>query len=161
MPADRLSYETPSMTRSRTTASRSWGLHGADPDAAVTLHDTGDAMFGPGAEQAVPDGLRVVVCMDIDSAGRDHEPGCVNGSAGRRADRAVAAIRPSFSATSARKAAAQVPSTTLPPVIRMSYVMRCFRYWTSPGERRVWDRAGAVSITVFSRDASLFANFWR
>ena len=45
-----------------------------DAEAAVALHDGGDAVPRRRREVAVPEDLRVEVRVDVDEAGRQHQP---------------------------------------------------------------------------------------
>mgnify|MGYP003694434243 CR=1 FL=1 len=67
---------------------------GGDAEAAVAHHHRGHAVPGRDREHPIPHHLRVVVGMDVDEAGRDHEPVGVDrlcGGAFRLAERGDAA----------------------------------------------------------------------
>ncbi len=71
------------------------GAHGRDTETAVTDHGCGNAMPGRDAEAAIPDDLGVVVGVDVDKAGADNAPRCINGLCGtirRSAKRHDAAV---------------------------------------------------------------------
>ena len=92
------------------------GRERRDREAAVAAHHGGHAVQRRRAQRRVPERLRVVVGVDVDEARRDDEVGRVDRP--RRVDSSIVPIdvmRPSLIATSARRGAEPVPSTTMPP----------------------------------------------
>ncbi len=61
--------------------------NGGEPDAAVAGDHGGDPVPGRRLEQRVPRGLAVVVGVDVDEAGRDQQPGRVDGLGGVAGER--------------------------------------------------------------------------
>ena len=100
------------------------GPHRREADAAVAHHDRRHAVLARRREQRVPGDLAVVVRVDVDEAGRDEEPVGVDACApqSRRRGRPRRCGPPS-TATSAVRAGAPLPSTTLPPRIKRSNVI--------------------------------------
>ena len=101
------------------------GAHGREPDAAVAGDDGGDTVTRRRLEQRVPRGLAVVVRVDVDEAGRDEQPGGVDGlrrvAVERRLRHRRRRRRPS-PRRRRRSAVAPVPSTMVPLVILTSYM---------------------------------------
>ena len=149
-----------SSTPSIRPISHSWrsGGHGREADAAVAHHDGGDAVPARRREQRVPGGLAVVVRVDVDEAGGDERAVGVDLRRGRRRSTAPTSVMtPSVMATSAVRAGAPVPSTTVPPRMTRS----CAAMVPPVGAMRLGiiadasvGQAGAMAETVFvDRDA--------
>ncbi|MBK6281237.1 MAG: hypothetical protein IPF57_25510 [Gammaproteobacteria bacterium] len=64
--------------------SRSSGAIGAKPKAAVAEHHRGHAVGSPSGEVGIPEDLRVVVRVQVDEAGRDHQSVGVDHAPGAR-----------------------------------------------------------------------------
>ena len=75
MPSLRASIDMPStFSNVRTMVSRCSGRVGATREAAVAHHHARDAVPARRREVAVPEDLRVVVGVDVDEPGRQHQP---------------------------------------------------------------------------------------
>ena len=127
-----------SSTPSIRPMSHSWrsGRGRGEADAAVAGHQRGDAVPAARGEHLVPGGLAVVVGVDVDPARGDQQPVGVDGAAGRLdpARSPTPVMRPASTVTSASRAGAPVPSTTVPP--RMTRSCMSTLLVTEPGFHR-------------------------
>ena len=96
------------------------GLRGREPDTAVAHDDGGDAVPARRREQRVPGDLAVEVRVHVDEAGRDEQAVGVDLLAALPSTAPTSVTTPSVIATSAVRAGAPVPSTTVPPLITRS-----------------------------------------
>jgi hypothetical protein len=114
-----------------------------DAEAAIADHRGGDAVPGRDGEHAIPQDLRIVVCVYVDEARRDDLARGVDRLHGGPSALPSATTFPSLMPTSPAKPGFPVPSTMVPPVILRSKVM------ATPGKRlfilaRVRRRGNAV-----------------
>ncbi len=123
-----------SSTPAITSTSTSWSSarHGAKPTPQLPI----TAVVTPCADDGVmpvrPDGLPVVVGVQVDEAGRDEQPGRVDLPVASPSTVPTAAITPSETATSPTKGSPPRPSTMVPLRMIKSYahelnVRRCRR----------------------------------
>ena len=151
MPSTRLSISSSHATSS--------GSARREREAAVAGEQRGDAVPRRGRRGRVPVQLRVVVRVDVDEAGRDEQAVGVDDLARRvvvERDRSRRS-RPSRTATSAVRAGAPVPSTTVPPRMRrssVSHVGGVMPYRSSALRPNSPARASGSMSSVCSRSSS-------